>query len=110
MHGVYVALNSPASEELEPEFNRWFSAHHFPEVLSLPGVKGVSQYRCAAPDAEYAYMTVWDLEGPDLQAIVAGIRAASPQRTPTNAIRRDPPMNVRLFELIERQEAPETRD
>jgi hypothetical protein len=103
--GLYVAFTSPAGEAADEEFNRWYSNHHLPEVLSLPGINSASRYRSLDDSPSHAYMVLYELSASDLRAVVARIHAEAAGRTPTAAMRRNPPTDFRLFEFLERRES-----
>jgi hypothetical protein len=46
--GIFFALSDPTGEEVEDEYNRWYSATHTPDTLLQPGMVRGSRYRRAS--------------------------------------------------------------
>jgi hypothetical protein len=46
--GVFWALSSPVSPQVEDEYNRWYDTTHTPDTLMQPGMVRGSRYRRAA--------------------------------------------------------------
>lgn len=70
---------SNAREGRDDEYNEWYDKVHFPDLLSLPGVKSGERYRVHAGDGEtpeHRYLTVYDLEG-DGAAVLKEMAARS---------------------------------
>lgn len=106
--GLYVAYTHPSTPGAEGEMNNWYSQCHLPEILRLEGVQSASRYRSLDPNASYSYLATYVLEGEDLQEIVDRIHADGPNRTPTQATRKEPPAAFALFEFIEHQESQDS--
>jgi hypothetical protein len=101
--GLFLAHTHPRSAETEAEMNRWYSQHHLPEILAIPGVMSASRYRSLEADPEYGYLAAYTLSGTGLRAIVDRIFAEGPNRTPTSASRKEPPTAFALYEFLEIQ-------
>lgn len=96
--GIVVVSTRPASPEQEDEYNRWYSEVHLPEILAIPGFVGARRYR--APGTS-EYLAVYEIEGDDLQAVLAGMATGRAERTTTDALATDPPPVVTLYELLD---------
>jgi hypothetical protein len=99
--GLFLAYTHPRSPETEAEMNRWYSEHHLAEILTIPGVMAASRYRSLEAQPEYGYLAAYMLSGTDLRAVVDRIFAEGPNRTPTNASRKEPPTAFALYEFLE---------
>jgi len=95
--GVVVVATRPASAEHEDEYNRWYDEVHLPEILAIPGFVGARRFR--APGSA-DYLTIYEIEGDDLQAVLAGMATGRAERTTTDALATDPPPVVTLYELL----------
>jgi hypothetical protein len=101
--GLFLAYTHPRSADSDAEMNRWYSQHHLPEILTIPGVMSASRYRSLDPQPDYGYLATYTLSGGDLRAIVNRIFAEGPRRTATEASRTQPPTSFALYEFIESQ-------
>jgi hypothetical protein len=69
---VLMAWSSPASPELEAEFNSWYDGVHIPQVSKLLGVTAkVQRYRVADRDSGARYVAIYQL-GDHLDVPAAG--------------------------------------
>ena len=94
---VLMAWSSPASSEVEQEFNSWYDEVHAPQVSELLGVAGkVVRYRLTGTDAAARYVAIYEV-GSDLDLEAAGTllgEAAGSGRldmTPTMDVSVNPP-------------------
>ena len=64
-NNVLVFLTNCPDASREEEFNNWYNNVHFKDILKLPGFKGATRYRIAAPpEAPHAkYLAVYEIEG-----------------------------------------------
>jgi hypothetical protein len=104
-----VVQASPASPELEGEFNRWYDEDHVPELLTLAGFTAARRYRRfpspgADPAAGPGYLTIYEVEADDLAAALAAMRAR-PRGKPSEALCLDPPPVVAFYELLDQEGA-----
>lgn len=98
--GVLYVASHPVSPEREAEFNTWYEKVHIPEVCALPGFVGVRRY--APVKAGDPYVSLYDLEGEDLNAVVGGLfeTAAEGGFTMSDSMRLDPAPEMRTLRLV----------
>ena len=79
-NNVLVFLTNCPDASREEEFNNWYNNVHFKDILKLPGFKGATRYRIAAPpEAPHAkYLAVYEIEG-DIGKAMAELDKARPQ-------------------------------
>ncbi|MBA9005402.1 DUF4286 family protein [Thermomonospora cellulosilytica] len=98
--GVYYVASRPKSPEREAEFNAWYEEVHLPEVCSLPGF--VSARRFAPVQDDGPYVALYEIEGDDLEEVIAGLIGAMREGrlTLSDCVLLDPPPEMRLLELV----------
>ncbi len=72
-------MSSPF-EGREDEYNDWYQNTHLPEVVTLPGIRSAQRYRQARNLKEgeaYPYLTVYDIETDDIDAVLACLAEAA---------------------------------
>lgn len=69
----YIVLSNPVAGR-EEEYNDWYSNTHIRDVVKVPGIVAAQRFK-AASDSPYAYVAVYDLEGPDPDAILNDMRS-----------------------------------
>jgi hypothetical protein len=68
---LLLAWSTPASEETDAEFNRWYTETHVPELrAAIPSITSVNRYRLtpelgAAVPAAGRYLAVYELDSDD---------------------------------------------
>jgi hypothetical protein len=93
----------------DAQFRAWYRDVHGPQLLTIPGIVGLTMYRRSACQLlsgvvldSYAYLSCYDLDG-DLASITAAIarRGSEGQIDPGTVIdrRQAPPLSV-IFERI----------
>jgi hypothetical protein len=61
--GLLLIMMEPSSV-VEEEFNEWYDTEHMPERLSVPGFLSGTRY--TAKEARFKYLTLMDLENPEV--------------------------------------------
>ena len=89
MRGVYVVRTRPLAGQ-EDEYHRWYDEVHVPEILQVPGFVSARRF-----EADGEFLAVYELEGDDLDAVLADFR--SRQRTPPVGMELDPPPQAQLW-------------
>jgi hypothetical protein len=78
-NAILAVYADPADPAREDEFNAWYTDVHIPEVLALEGVVGATRYRLADAQlgraGDHRYVTIYELDAPDLQAVLDGLMA-----------------------------------
>lgn len=88
---LLLVATTPASTEVESEYNRWYEETHIPELkAAIPSITVVNRYRLhPAPGSEAAaprYLAVYELDEDDAGAATAALFAALPGTTPSDTI------------------------
>lgn len=95
--GILYVANHPVSPEREAEFNTWYEEVHMPEVCALPGFGNARRY---APVKEGdPYVAVYEIEGDDLDEVVAGLYKAIGGFTMSDSMQLDPLPEMRTLRL-----------
>lgn len=86
-----VVLTNPASEDREGAFNSWYDDVHIPELTALPGVLGATRFTLTDTQSEGAlpdhkYLTLYEIDGDDVEGVLEVVKAAGPTMTRTDAI------------------------
>jgi hypothetical protein len=77
-HVFAVRTDIPA--DLEDEFNAWYNEEHIPDNVGIPGVYCACRY--VALEGAPKYLTVYELENPDVPNTEAWARAKVSGRSP----------------------------
>ncbi|WP_205874798.1 DUF4286 family protein [Mycobacterium camsae] len=94
--GIIYVETYPSSPDREQEYNSWYDDIHLPELVAVDGI--VSARRLRPVDDEGPYVALYEIEGDDLQAVLAGMSEA--RLTMSSALQLDPPPIPRLLEVI----------
>lgn len=97
--GVIYVESRPSSPEREAEYNTWYDEIHLPDLLALDGFVSARRLRPVGEDGPY--VALYEIEGDDLQAIVANVMASGRRGEIrlSDALMRDPAPIMRLFEV-----------
>ena len=94
-----------AKEGMEDEFNDWYSNHHMPQALKVPGMKTGQRFRLAehqrpGSTPQWKYLAYYEVETDDLEGLLAEIksREGTPALVSTTTI--EPGGSVMVFEPI----------
>lgn len=76
---VQIVLSNPVTPDRDAEFNDWYTNRHIPDLMTLPGFVRAQRYRLvhsfldqmAGPKPTWSYMVLYELEAPDLGAMLA---------------------------------------
>lgn len=96
--GVFYVESMPASPEREADFHDWYQNTHLPEMAALPGV--VSARRFAPTNGKGPFVTLYELEADDLDAIIAHVREAASGFTMSDAVDMTVNPKMRVLKLI----------
>jgi len=79
MKTLYV-VRSNAMEGQEQEFNQWYDAVHFPEVMAIEGFLSAERFELDAEnswgDQPYRYLAIYEIDGDDVAATLENIKNA----------------------------------
>ncbi|WP_375779427.1 hypothetical protein ACE103_11055 [Bradyrhizobium sp. ma5] len=86
---VVVALTNPIRGR-EADYNRWFERAHIPEILSVPGFLSARRFEVAdnqigPTPVPYKYLTVYEVETPDLGATLVQLGKTVQSGTKTDS-------------------------
>ncbi len=84
MGGVVYTVRSSVDAEWDEEFNRWQREEHAPQLMSVPGYRGMQGF--AAVDLPHTFMNMWQIDSKACFDSEARFRAS---RTPWR-VRIDP--------------------
>jgi hypothetical protein len=76
-----VVMSRPA-EGREDEYNDWYQNVHLGELVALPGFKSARRFRYARSLVEgdvYPYMSIYEIETDDVDAVLQGLRGTAEQ-------------------------------
>ena len=64
MRALLVVLTAPASDEVEPDYNAWYTGEHLPDVLAVPGYVRATRYRSVATARQILqpYLALYELD------------------------------------------------
>lgn len=93
--GIIYVETYPSSPEREQEYNDWYDGIHLAELVALDGI--VSARRLRPVNGEGPYVALYEIEGDDLAAVLAGMGGA--KLTMSSALQLDPPPIPRLLEV-----------
>ena len=88
MTDALLLVYTSVADGRDDEYSEWYTEHHFPEMLALPGFVGARRFRVAEPfagEADHRYLTIYEIEG-DPSAALAAVKAARAEMTPTDLI------------------------
>ena len=94
--GIIYVETYPSSPDREQEYNTWYDEVHLPELVAIDGI--TSARRLRPVNGEGPYVALYEIEGDDLQAVLAGMSGA--KLTMSSALQLDPPPIPRLLEVI----------
>ena len=91
MKGVLIVKSEP-SEGQEDAYNEWYDNVHLPEVLAIAGFVSARRF-VAEPSIggelpEQRYVAIYEMEGDDLAAVQAGLKAAAGSFTMSGELNR----------------------
>ncbi|MFW0793923.1 hypothetical protein AAFP30_08940 [Gordonia sp. CPCC 205515] len=97
--GVLLVESHPSSADRADEFNTWYEEVHIPEVLSLEGY--ISARRLRPLDGQGPYVSIYDIEGDDLQLVAKRLftAARNGEFAMSDSMQLDPPPAMRFLEL-----------
>ncbi|MEO3787470.1 hypothetical protein ABGB12_29445 [Actinocorallia sp. B10E7] len=95
--GVLYVASRPSAPEREAEYNDWYDRVHLREVCSLPGFVGAKRFAPVQDDGPY--VALYEIEGEDLNEVVAGLFAAAGGFDMSDAMQLDPRPEIRLLRL-----------
>lgn len=74
---ILAVYTNPADAAREDEFNAWYDEVHIPQVLALDGFVGATRHRLSSAQlgggAEHKYVTFYEIDAPDVQAVLDGL-------------------------------------
>jgi hypothetical protein len=78
----FVVFTSPASEEVEQEYNDWYDNVHLRDVLDVPGFVSAARYEWEPRDdtdekPQHKYLALYQIETDDLNATMRALSARS---------------------------------
>lgn len=94
--GIIYVETYPSSPDREQEYNTWYDEVHLPELVNLDGI--VAARRLRPVNGDGPYIALYEIEGDDLEAVLAGMSGA--KLTMSSALQLDPPPIPRLLEVV----------
>jgi hypothetical protein len=77
MRGKFVVMSDVKDGASRDEFVEWYQSVHIPDVTSVAGVPRAHLYESMeGPNPQF--LAAYELEGPDLRAIMKDVRAHTP--------------------------------
>jgi hypothetical protein len=108
--GIFLALANPVSEDVEDDFNAWYTASHAREVLALPGVNSCTRYVLAdgqlmpGDDAMgYRYLALYEVDVDDWADFSKAMQEGFAEGKITidaNLLSMDPMVKTIVFEQV----------
>lgn len=107
---VFVVLSNSVSDDVDDEFNEWYSGTHVPDFLQFDSVLSArrftrSEHQFLPSDDALGrrYLAIYEVETDDPAALFEDVHAArvDGRIRPTETIQRDPPPITMLFEQTE---------
>ena len=91
MKTYMMVWSNPVSDEREESFNAWYDDVHIPEITALAGVNRATRFTLTetqsdGPAPDHKYLTVYEIDGDDVQGVVDAIKVARPTMTGTDTI------------------------
>ncbi|MFG1924540.1 hypothetical protein [Cryptosporangium sp. NPDC048952] len=84
---LLLVWSTPASPDVEAEFNRWYEETHIPELRAAVGsIEVVNRYRKHGTDGATRYLTVYEVDDADVDAATATFYAGIGGTTQTDTI------------------------
>ncbi len=107
---VFLVLSNAVSDDVDDEFNEWYSGIHVPDFLQFDSV--LSARRLTRANDQFLptddalgrrYLAIYEVETDDPAALFEDVHAArvDGRIRPTETIERDPPPITMLFEQTE---------
>jgi hypothetical protein len=96
--GIVYVETYPSSPDREQDYNTWYDEVHLSELVALDGI--VSARRLRPVDGQGPYVALYEVEGDDLQAVVANMQANAGKLHMSDALQLDPPPEMRLLQTI----------
>ncbi|ONH24077.1 DUF4286 family protein [Pseudofrankia asymbiotica] len=104
--GIMLVQASPASPELEDEFNRWYDEDHLPDLLTTPGFVAARRFRLRegsrgpAADGAPRYLAIYEIEADDLDAALQAMRTRPDRGAVSAALGMNPPPVTYIYDLL----------
>lgn len=77
-----VIMSNPVPDR-EDDYNDWYQNIHLGQLMTLPGFKSAQRFRRVRSLVEgetQSYLAVYELETDDIDAVLAGLRAAAERK------------------------------
>jgi hypothetical protein len=107
--GIFLALSNATSDDVEAEFNQWYTDVHAQQVLALPGVRSARRFRLApaqvvpGDEDQRRYLALYEVDTDDWTAFAAEFQAAFGDGRITirpDLLELDPMVQTLLFEEL----------
>ncbi|MDT3441418.1 MULTISPECIES: DUF4286 family protein [unclassified Pseudofrankia] len=104
--GIMLVQASPASPEVEDEFNRWYDEDHLPDLLTIPGFVAARRFRLRegghvrAAEGTPRYLAIYEIEADDLDAALRAMRTRPDRGKVSDALGMNPPPVTYIYELL----------
>lgn len=95
--GIIYVETYPSSPDRDQEYNTWYDEIHLKELVALDGI--VSARRLRPVNGEGPYVALYEIEGDDLEAVLANMHTNARSLNMSSALQFDPPPVMRLLEL-----------
>ena len=88
MSGTAMFVLAEAEAGRLAELVDWYTEHHLPEMLAVPGVASAEQYQPVpgADPASATLLTIYRFDTDDADGVIAAISARRPQMSSTTAL------------------------
>jgi hypothetical protein len=98
--GIIYLETMPASPERVADFHKWYNETHLAEICSVDGV--VSARRFAPTDGQGPFISIYELDCDDLDAVVRRMRelGASGKMSSLELLNMDPPPIPKVYREI----------
>src|ERR1700753_1724503 len=96
--GIVYVETYPSAPDREQDYNTWYDEVHLSELVALDGI--VSARRLRPVDGQGPYVALYEVEGDDLQAVVANMQANAGKLHMSDALQLNPPPEMRLLQTI----------
>jgi hypothetical protein len=106
--GKFIVFNEPRSDEVEAEYNAWYTDTHGPQILeNCPSITAASRFKLVPgqdntlPGAPN-YLAIYDIEADDLMSARAELGAAVAAGTVvmSDSIRSEPRSTYLVYEQL----------
>lgn len=104
MKAIMVVKSGPSDPSREDEYNDWYSNTHIPQVVETPGFVSARRYKLRSGDAEGPqYLAIYEIDAdvPEDARAALSARGAAGEVERNDALSRNPPPVVAIYELIE---------